>query len=368
MRVQVVVKNMNKTGAASTTLDATVAPGDTVLGVQELIADTTKTFSFPDQKLLLKGQTLPSNKRLSECGVKEGDVLEFLFQASEQTVVRQLSELLGKQAMSPEELSLLYSYRYAASFDDTLKILGHVDAHIRSFLQNQKCFSFQGDLVKVATTTEKLLPVSAGLCPIKEDKVHGVIEVSVCVEVHVAGKAPELVSCDGDEDVYMRLEASETVARTKEILAASEQMPFPDCKLLLGDHELSDELSLAEAGVKNGSVLVMVVHASEIALAAQLEQLLLERVGLSPSELGLHYCQRFGTPVAQALRTLGLHGNLRRFLESQSQFAISGGCVTLVSPSKLGASLAQEDEYDSDHTCVSICEDAWEECDDTCIQ
>jgi hypothetical protein len=363
MKVQVVIKNTNKTAAASTILDVIVGPGDKVLDVQERIADTTKTSAFPDQKLLSKGQALPSNKRLRECGIQEGDVLEFWFQASEQTVTKQLTDLLGQKAMSPEELSLLYSYRYASSVDDALQILGHVNGHLRSFLQNQKCFSFQGDVVKVATTTECPVATPMGLSPIKEDKVHGVIEVDICVEVHIVGKAPELLSSDEDEDVRMRLEASETVGRTKEILSASQQMPFPDLKLLLGGHELSDELSLDEAGVKNGSALVMVVHASEVALAAQLEQLLLERVGLSPSELGLHYCQRFGTPVAQVLRTLGLHGNLRRFLESQSQFAIAGGCVSLVSGSKLASPLSQQSQ-DDDPTCVSICDDTWEECDD----
>merc|ERR1719321_2316172 len=98
---------------------------------------------------------------------------------------------------------------------------------------------------------------------------------------------------------------------------------------MFGKKKLEDCLSLEEAGVQHGSALVLVVRASEKSLAVQLEELLQKRASLSPSELGLHYCQRFGTPVGQALRTLGLHTNLARFLEGQSQFSVRGGCVTL---------------------------------------
>lgn len=354
MKVQVNITNSNKAGPTTSPIDATVGPADTVLNVQELIASVTKTFSFPDQKLLFNGKVLPSAKRLSDCGVKEGDVIEFVFEASEQTLVKQLSDLLGKQAVSPEELGLLYSYRYANSFEDALKALGHADAELRGFLESQKCFSFQGDLVKLVQATEKVLQPLVALSTINEDKVHRKIEVTVSVEVHVPGKSPELLARDDDdEDSYMRLEASETVARSKEIIAASEQMPFPDRDLWLGEQKLKDEVSLDDAGVKNGALLVLVVHASEASLASQLEKLLSERVGLSPSELGLHYCQRFGTPVGQALRTLGLHSNLGRFLEGHSQFSITGGCVTLANGPKLITPPSEQEvlDYVIDQVC-----------------
>lgn len=335
MKVQVVVTNSNKAAANTQTIDATVGPTDTVLNVQELIASITKTFSFPNQKLLMKGKVLTSTHRLSDCGVKEGDVLEFQFQASEQTIIQQLSDLLGKQAMSPNELALLYSYRYANSFEDSIKALGYTNIQLKGFLESQKCFCFQGDCVKLVEATEKAVQPSTCLHAIKEDKAHGLIEVSVAVEVHVDGRSPELLSRDEDEDILIRLEASDSVARAKEIIAANEQMPFAQRDLVLGERKLEDALSLSESGVKNGALLVLVVHASEASLAQQLEELLYKRAALSPSELGLHYCQRFGTPVGQALRTLGLHSNLRRFLEAHSQFSVTGGCVTLTNGPKL---------------------------------
>jgi len=374
MKLQVLVKNASKAVAANTTsLDATVGPADTVLNVQELIASMSNTFSFPDQKLLFKGKVLAGNKRLAECGIKDGDVVEFEFQASEQTLVNQLTELLGKKAMSPEELSLLYSYKFAVSFDDALKALGQANAKMQSFMESQKCFSFQGNHVKIVEANEKVVQPPAGLlCPIKEDKAHGLIEVNVSVEVRVAGRTPELLPQDDDEDddVYMRLERSDTVARTKEIIAAYQQLPFPDCKLMLGETKLKDGLSLDEAGVKNGSVLVLVVLASAASLALQLEQILTERTALSAKELGLLYSQRFGTPVSQALRTLGLNANLGRFLEGHSsQFSIKGGCVTLTNGPKLSFPKTEQEKADAamdalDHVMDLISEASFLSIDD----
>jgi len=338
MKVQVVVTNSNKATTSSQTIDATVGPTDTVLNVQERIASITKTFSFPNQKILMKGKVLPGSQRLCDCGVKEGDVLEFQFQASEQTIVQQLSDLLGDKAMSPTELSLLYSYRYAVSFEDALKALGYANGELRPFLENQKYFAFQGDCVKLVQLAQK----ATQPCAIQEDKVHGIIVVNVAVEVRVAGRSPELLSGDEDEDMSIRLEVSDTVEKAKEVIAANQQMPFPHRDLLLGERKLEDELSLSEAGVKDGSLLVMVVHASEASLAQQLEKLLFKRTALSSSELGLRYCQRFGTPVGQVLRTLGLHSNLGRFLEGHAQFSVTGGCVTLASSSKFNTPMSQQ--------------------------
>merc|ERR1719498_2097071 len=120
-------------------------------------------------------------------------------------------------------------------------------------------------------------------------------------------------------------------------------MPFPDRELWMNGCKLCDEQTLEEAGAKNGSSLLLVVNASEACLAEQLEQLLLERTGLSLSELSLHYCQRYGTPVGQALRSLGLHSNLGRFLEGRRQFSVSSGCVTLTEGPKLAVPLSVEE-------------------------
>jgi len=319
MKVQVNVKNSNKAAAASSTIEAIVLPADTALAVQERIAAATNTLCFPDQELLFNGKVIPGKMILSAAGIKDGDVLEFLFHASAQTLVKQLSELIGSKAVSPEELSLLYVYRHSIPLNDALKALGHADIKFKDFLDEQKCFCVEAGLVKVVKV-EQIPP------PLKAQGGH--IKVRISVEVHVPGKAPECVS---DEEALdsIRLDSSETVAKAKEIIAAAEQMPFPDRALQLGDEKLEDGLSLYAAGVTDGALLKMTVCATEAALSSQLEELLAGRKALSPNELSLHYCQRFGTPLCQALRTLGLHGNVRRFLEGRTRFSLSGGCVTL---------------------------------------
>lgn len=334
--------NLNKAAATSTTIDVNVGLADTILNVQEHIASTTMTSSFPDQKLLVNGKPQPKSQRLAECGVKDGDTIEFVFQGSEQILVKQLSDLVDKKSVSPEELGFLYSYRYSVSFENALKALGYSDGKLSSFLENQKSFSLQGGQVKLVHISETA-QTTASLDTIKEDKVHRLIEVSVSLEMRVAHKSPEALSHEEDEDAFLHLQSSDTVAKAKEIIAASEQVPFLERDLLMGGQKLDDKLTLEDAGVKNGSSLLMVVHASESSLASQLEGLLSERIGLSSSELGLHYCNRFGTPVGQALRTLGLHSSLARFLEGQPQFAISGGCVTLAKGPKLVVPVAEEE-------------------------
>lgn len=186
-----------------------------------------------------------------------------------------------------------------------------------------------------------------------QEKVPEEIEVKVTIELHVPGRAPERMSSDENDDLKMlRLDASQSIARAKAIIAASEQMPFPDSDLVLGqevgrfqiEKKLGDHLSLRDAGVRNGALLVMIVHASVDSLVSQLEGLLKERVGLSPHDLSLHYSQRFGTHIGTALRTLGLPSSLKRFLETQPQFSVAHGCVTLADGPKLVTPPPREDD------------------------
>lgn len=305
-------------------METMVGPADTALSLLERVSASTNTFCFPDRKLFFNGQVLPSGQRIASCGIKEGEALELTFQASDDTLAKQLSDLLGDKAMTAEELGLLYIHRHLVSVQDALEVLGHPNCKLQTFLADQKHFCLEGGLVKVS-------------------KLSLVLEVRVGIELHVPGKAPEHLCCEEGDQQVLRLDASESVAKAIDVIKASEQMPFLDCNLALAEgnagpqagREMPRHLSLRDAGVVNGAILVMVVHASVSSLAAQLEGLLRERVALSPNELSLHYCQRFGTPIGTALRTLGLPGNLKRFLESQPQFSIVRGCVTMVNGPQL---------------------------------
>jgi len=355
MKVQLVVKTSSKLATTSTTIKAIVGPAETPLDVQERIGSVMNTLCFPDQKLAFNGKLIPEDQSMSACGIKDGDVLELLIQASEETFCKQLSEILGTQAVPLEELSLLFSYRHSVSVKDALMALGYYNGDFKAFVDGQKCLSCDGALMKVARAQktpqvqkapEPLTDLTNNLSSIPEDKVRGPIGVKVAVEIHVPDRAPVSPSYNDDEDdmELVRLEPSDTVARAKEIIAASEQIPFPARELLLGGKKLEDGLTLHEAGVTNGALLIMVVHASVAALVSQLEELLVERVGLAANDLSLLYCQRFGTPVCQALRSLGLPGNYKRFLEGQSEFCLKGGCVTLTSGPELTTPPSRVDE------------------------
>jgi uncharacterized ubiquitin-like protein YukD len=336
MKVQVIVKNANKGIAASDTyLNVTVTPTETLLEVQERIASLTDTIAFSEQKMIFKGEVLDGSRQLSICGIKEGDALEFHFQPSEQEFVKQLLDLLRNHPVSAEELGLLYIHRHGSNVDEVLKVLGHIDVKFCTFLADQKCFAFEGGFVKIVQANDK---------PQQEQPSHGPVEVKVSVQVHAFGRPSIVISDDDDEadGASLRLERSDTVAKAKQIIAAVQLVPFPDRELLLGEKKLQDDLSLCDAGVTDGSSLVLSVRASESALVSQLTVLIKEYSMLSPNELSLHYCQRHGTPVNQALRTLGLHGNFRRFLEGNPCFSVNGGCVTVVD-------LPRIEEEDDEH-------------------
>jgi hypothetical protein len=324
MKVQVTVKSANKVTTSTETLNIVVKPTETALELVERVSSLTNTLAFPDKQLTCKGKTLDGINSLGSYGIVEGDALEIIYEAREQTLVKQLSDLLGEHAVSAEELGLLYIHRHGTSIEEIFQYLGFADQKISTFLESQKCFSFENGLVKKSLAPKNLAESVIGT------NDAGIIEVRVSVQLGASVK-PSLCSFDDDDtdETPLCLERSGSVANAKKVIAAAELIPFPEHDLVLGDKKLANELSLKEAGVRSGDSLILVVRASEITLVSQLEGLLRERAALSPTELSLLYCQRFGTPVCQALRMLGLHNSLKRFLERHETFLISGGCVTL---------------------------------------
>lgn len=346
MKLQVIVSSLNKTATKNAAIEVTVGAADTVFSLLERLSSVTNTMCFPDQKLHFNGNRLSEDLRLSASEIKDGDTVELSYEASDDTLVKQLSDLLGDKALSMEELGLLYIHRHLAPVTDALKALGHATGKLQHFLADQKHFSIEGNLVKVQRSPKcSASPRS----PTQKGRftciLQALIAVSVEIEIRVPGKAAKRQSSDEDDLDQLRLDTSGSVAQAKEIIAAYNQIPFPDCDLMLEGQILEGKLSLHEAGISEGANLVIVVHASQDSLTSQLEALLLERVGLSPNELSLHYCQRFGTPVSKVLRTLGLPSNLKAFLEGQPQFSIAGGCVTLASGPKVATPPPQQDKH-----------------------
>jgi len=337
MKVQVLLKNLNKAAAVPTsTVNILVKAADTALSLKENIASNVCLCTSKTKELTSNGKEIPDSQRLMAFGINDGDVLELAFQPSEEVFVQQLSDLLSpsKQAISPEELGLLFAHRHGASLKEALASLEIGKKSFQAFLESQKCFVVEGGLVKCA---QKEVPKVVAPGPIQ-------VHVSVKLTVDGAEAKKGLLS-DDEEDSPLQLDSSCIVGPTKDLLAASLQVPWPERELLLGGKALEDTQSLSEAGAKDGCSLVLSAKASEGALAAQLAKLLEEHKALSVSELGLLYTEKHGATIAQALRTLGLHSSLRRFLERDSRFLLEGGCVRSADGPILETPLSRRTKY-----------------------
>mmetsp|Transcript_35631 Transcript_35631/g.65349 ORF Transcript_35631/g.65349 Transcript_35631/m.65349 type:complete len:443 (+) Transcript_35631:120-1448(+) len=322
MKVQMIVKSSCKGQVTSVleTLNITITPADTVLSIKSRISDVKPT-AFPDQEVFFNGEALKNEQRISDCGIKEGDALEYVCVASEKVLAQQLSDLLGTQAVSLEELGLLYVHRHGVTVGESLKTLGRGGEKLQDFLEGSKTFILKGGVVSVVGA-EKI----PDLKTIEEDKVfeEGNFEVSAIITAQGAGQTQE------EDVVDVILDASDTVAKAKERIASVGLVPFPDQDLVLDDKVLADGQPIRACGVKKGMRLTLVVRASETVLVERLEDLVRARTVITINDLSHEYCNRFGTPVVQALKALSLAGDLRCFLEGRrEQFSVNGGCVKL---------------------------------------
>jgi len=84
----------------------------------------------------------------SPAGTKDGDASELSYPTSEQTLISQLSDLIGTRAVSQEELALLYIHRHLVSLDDAVKALGY-NGKLKAFLDAHKCFCVGSGLIQV---------------------------------------------------------------------------------------------------------------------------------------------------------------------------------------------------------------------------
>ena len=119
------VKTMEK-GAATAKVEMTVTPAETVRSVKEKVA-AAQLIAFPEHHMSTKGAKMAEQKKLSEYGVSAGSELEFVLEATEKSVVKQLSELLQSRDLTCDELGLLYCYKHGVSTNQALKTIG-IDA------------------------------------------------------------------------------------------------------------------------------------------------------------------------------------------------------------------------------------------------
>jgi len=156
MKVQV---NLKTAGSESTSkFEMNVSATDLVGSVKEKVA-ASQLIAFPEHHLAVKGSKMEEGKKLSEYGVTAGGELDFVLEATEKSVVKQLSELLQSRDLTCDELGLLYCYKHGVSTNQALKTIG-IDMKLADFVKEQKAFVVEGKKVSLVRSDTALKPMS----------------------------------------------------------------------------------------------------------------------------------------------------------------------------------------------------------------
>jgi 2'-5'-oligoadenylate synthetase/2'-5'-oligoadenylate synthase-like protein len=157
MNIQVSVKTMEK-GAATAKVEMTVTPAETVRSVKEKVA-AAQLIAFPEHKLVCGGEKLDEKKTLGDCGVTEASAVEFVLEATEDSVVTQLKELLKSRDLTCDELGLLYCYKHGVSTNQALKTIG-IEMKLADFIKDRKEFVLEGGKISMVRDDTSLKPLS----------------------------------------------------------------------------------------------------------------------------------------------------------------------------------------------------------------
>jgi len=157
MKVQVSFKSADKASATSK-FEVHVNENDTVGSVKEKVA-ASQLIAFPEHSLVFNGNKLAEGKKLSECGVKDSSALDFVLEATEESVVKQLKELLQSRDLTCDELGLLYCYKHGVSTNQALKTIG-IDMKLADFVKTRKEMQLEGGKISIVRNDTSLKPMS----------------------------------------------------------------------------------------------------------------------------------------------------------------------------------------------------------------
>jgi len=158
MKVQVNVKVASQTKANSN-FDLTVNAEETVQSVKDRIA-ASQLIAFPDQDLVLNGKVLDGTKTLADYDVEDINSLDFVINATEDSLAQQLSELLQARDLSADELGLLYCYKHGVSINQALKTVGCTEK-FADYIKKQKQFLIENGRVSLIRSDTKMKPFCA---------------------------------------------------------------------------------------------------------------------------------------------------------------------------------------------------------------
>merc|ERR1719287_419221 len=135
-----------------------VSNTDTVESVKEKVA-ASQLIAFPEHKLMFKGEKMEEGKTMSDYGIQESSALDFVLEATEESIVKQLKELLKTRDLTSDELGLLYCYKHGVSTNQALKTIG-IDAKLGDFIKGRKEFVLEGGKISMVRDDTTLKPLS----------------------------------------------------------------------------------------------------------------------------------------------------------------------------------------------------------------
>jgi len=157
MKVMVCLKTAEKDSATSK-FEVHVSSSDTIGSMKEKVA-ASQLIAFPEHKLMFNGEKMDESKTLSDYGVKESSALDFVLEATEDSIVKQLTELLRSRDLTCDELGLLYCYKHGVSTNQALKTIG-IEAKLGDFIKGRKEFVLEGAKISTVRDDTTLKPLS----------------------------------------------------------------------------------------------------------------------------------------------------------------------------------------------------------------
>jgi hypothetical protein len=156
MMIQVCLKTGEKN--AATKFEVQVAGQDTVKTVCEKVA-AAQLIAFPEHKMVFKGETMEGSKTMADSGIEAGSSVEYVVMANEDSIVKQLKDLLKSRDLTADELGLLYCYKHGVSINQALKTIGQ-DTKLADFLKDRKEFVMEKGKISMVRDDTSLKPLS----------------------------------------------------------------------------------------------------------------------------------------------------------------------------------------------------------------
>merc|ERR1719395_449642 len=109
---------------------------------------------------MLNGEKLDGTKTLADYDIQESNFLDFVINATEDSLVQQLTELLQARDLTSDELGLLYCYKHGVSINQALKTIGYTEK-FPDFIKKQKQMLIENGRVSLIRNDTKMKPFSA---------------------------------------------------------------------------------------------------------------------------------------------------------------------------------------------------------------